>query len=124
MMLPRVGIAIGDPAGVGPEIALKAALDERVKRICRPVLFGDPKAIAAHAAACGISADVATVALDHFRDERLEIGKVRAAHGRAAVDAARAAIEAAMAGEVAAVVAAPQTELAIKQAGIEFDGYP
>jgi len=123
-VLPRVGIAIGDPAGVGPEIALKAALDERVTRICRPVLFGDPRAIAAHARAAGIAREVETVALDHFRDEPLAIGQVRAAHGRAAVDAARAAIEAAMRGEVAAVVAAPQTELAIRQAGIEFDGYP
>ncbi len=123
-VLPRVGIAIGDPAGVGPEIALKAALDERVTRICRPVLFGDPRAIAAHAAAAGIARQVETVALDHFRDEPLAIGEVRAAHGRAAVDAARAAIEAALAGDVAAVVAAPQTELAIRQAGIEFDGYP
>jgi len=123
-VLPRVAIAIGDPAGVGPEIALKAALDERVTRICRPVLFGDPKAIAAHAHASGITAQVETVALDHFRETPLEIGRVRAQHGRAAVDAARAAIAAAMAGEVAAVVAAPQTELAIKAAGIEFDGYP
>jgi 4-hydroxy-L-threonine phosphate dehydrogenase PdxA len=64
------------------------------------------------------------IALDQFRDERLELGTVRAAHGRAAVEAARAAIEAALAGYVEAVVAAPQTELAIKQAGIEFDGYP
>jgi 4-hydroxythreonine-4-phosphate dehydrogenase len=123
-MLPKVAIAIGDPAGVGPEVALKAALDERVTRVCRPVLFGDPRAIAAHAAAAGITAPVETVALDHFRDAPLEIGEVRAAHGRAAVDAARAAIAAAMAGEVAAVVAAPQTELAIKQAKIDFDGYP
>jgi 4-hydroxythreonine-4-phosphate dehydrogenase len=123
-VLPRVAIAIGDPAGVGPEIALKAALDERVTRICRPVLFGDPRAIAAHGSASGISAAVETVALDHFGETLLEIGQVRAAHGRAAVEAARAAIAAAMAGEVAAVVAAPQTELAIRAAGIEFDGYP
>jgi 4-hydroxy-L-threonine phosphate dehydrogenase PdxA len=123
-VLPRVGIAIGDPAGVGPEIALKAALDERVTRICRPVLFGDPRAIAVHAASSGITTGVETVALDHFGVAPLAIGEVRAAHGRAAVDAARAAIEAALAGDVAAVVAAPQTELAIRQAGIEFDGYP
>jgi 4-hydroxythreonine-4-phosphate dehydrogenase len=88
------------------------------------VLFGDPRAIAAHAASSGITAGVETVALDHFRDEPLEIGQVRAAHGRAAVDAARAAIASAMSGDVAAVVAAPQTELAIREAGIEFDGYP
>jgi 4-hydroxythreonine-4-phosphate dehydrogenase len=139
-LLPKVGIAIGDPAGVGPEIALKAALDPRVTRIARPVLFGDPRAVQAHAAACGIAAPVRTfarpeavewragavalVALDHFTTDRLELGAVRAAHGRAAVDTARAAIAAALAGQLDAVVAAPQTELAIHQAGIEFDGYP
>jgi 4-hydroxy-L-threonine phosphate dehydrogenase PdxA len=137
---PRVGIAIGDPAGVGPEIALKTALDPRVTGICRPVLFGDPRAVEAHATACEIKATVrgfakaqdvawddgaiALVALDHFGVERLEIGAVRAAHGRAAIDAAGAAVAAALAGQVDAVVAAPQTELAIHQAGIEFDGYP
>jgi 4-hydroxythreonine-4-phosphate dehydrogenase len=140
MSLPRVGIAIGDPAGVGPEIALKCALDPRVTRVARPVLFGDPKAVRAQAEACAIRADVQTVerasevawragavalvALDHFRDAPFEIGAVRAAHGRAAVDSARAAIDAALAGHVDAVVAAPQTEAAIHQAGIEFDGYP
>jgi 4-hydroxythreonine-4-phosphate dehydrogenase len=140
MTVPRVGIAVGDPAGVGPEIALKCALDSRVTRIARPVLFGDPRAVRAHADACGIrtgiqtfkhasevawrAGAVALVALDHFGDASLEIGAVRAVHGRAAVDAARAAIAAALAGHVEAVVAAPQTEAAIHQAGIEFDGYP
>jgi len=52
------------------------------------------------------------------------LGEIRAAHGRAALDAARTAIDAALAGHVDAVVAAPQTERAIKAAGIEFDGYP
>lgn len=138
--LPRVGIALGDPAGIGPEIALKAVLDARVRAICRPLLFGDRSALEAHAKSCGIFAPidpfdsakqarwregtVSLVALEQFRDAPLEIGKVSAAHGRAAVDSARAAIAAALAGEVDAVVAAPQSELAIKQAGIEFDGYP
>src|SRR3972149_1387337 len=130
--LPKVGVADGDPAGGGPGIALKSARDPRVTRIARRVLFGDPRAVQVHAAACGIKAAVRTfarpeevawsdgavalVALDHFRDERLEIGAVRAVHGRAAVDAARAAIAAALAGHIEAVVAAPQTELAIQQA--------
>ena len=138
--LPRVGIAIGDPAGVGPEIALKAALDPRVRRVARPVLFGDPRAVRAHAEACAIAVTVETfaradavtwrdgavplVALDHFGAEPLELGTVRAVNGRAAVDAARAAIAAALAGNIEAVVAAPQTETAIHAAGIAFDGYP
>jgi len=35
--LPRIAIATGDPAGIGPEIALKAALDSRVRAACRPL---------------------------------------------------------------------------------------
>ncbi|HXP31610.1 MAG TPA: 4-hydroxythreonine-4-phosphate dehydrogenase PdxA [Stellaceae bacterium] len=136
----KVAIAIGDPAGIGPEIALKAALDTRVRNACRPLLVGDQRVIETHAALCGIaprliayrSADkidwtrheVALLALDQFGTEAVAIGQIRAAHGRAAIEAAQAAIEAALAGHVDAVVAAPQTESAIKAAGIEFDGYP
>ena len=60
----------------------------------------------------------------HFHDDALELGKIKAVHGLAALDAAGTAIRAALDGQVEAVVAAPQTELAIKQAGVEFDGYP
>ena len=99
----------------------------REPRLCHPVLFGDPKVLETQAALCGIpwtKDAVELVALEHFASEKLEIGKVRAAHGRAAVGAAGAAVKAALKGEVAAVVAAPHTELAIREAGIEFDGYP
>jgi 4-hydroxythreonine-4-phosphate dehydrogenase len=140
MTLPIVAISIGDPAGIGPEIALKAALDPRVRAMCRPMLVGDRRVLDVQAEACGIVAEirnfasadavefvderVALVALDHFADRPVVLGKIDAANGRAAVDAARVAIEAAMAGQVDAVVAAPQTESAIHAAGIEFDGYP
>jgi len=136
----KIAIGLGDPAGIGPEIALKAALDERVTRVARPLLVGDKGAVERHARASGLAPKlvafksasevdwsrdgVLMIDLDQFRAEPLELGKVKAAHGRAAVDAARVAIEAALAGEVDAVVAAPQTERAIKEAGISFDGYP
>lgn len=41
MYKPIIGITMGDPASIGPEIALKALLDERVHRCCRPILVGD-----------------------------------------------------------------------------------
>src|SRR6266699_1094674 len=62
MGVPRIAIAIGDPAGVGPEIALKAALDPQVRRICRPLLVGDRGALKAHATACGLALNVRCVA--------------------------------------------------------------
>ena len=136
-----IAIALGDPAGIGPEIALKAAADPRARAACRPLLVGDRRALDAHAAACGIDVPVqnvsspaealsvpdGTVALWHhdlFGNETLRLGQIAAVHGRAATEAAAAAIGAAMRGEVAGVVAAPQTEQSIQLAGIAFDGYP
>src|SRR4051812_48674151 len=53
---PIIAIATGDPAGIGPEISLKAALDQTVRESCRPVLVGDPTVIERHAKACGLAA--------------------------------------------------------------------
>ncbi len=139
--LPRIAIALGDPAGIGPEIALKAALDPTVRAICRPILFGDRSVLDTQAHACALAprvqsitspSDAASVQDDaialiervQFKPGELKLGELAAAHGLAALDSARTAIEAALRGEVDAVVAAPMTETAIKMAGIEFDGYP
>ena len=54
---PIIAISVGDPAGIGPEISLKAALDASVRAVARPVLVGDPAIIERHAAACGIAPD-------------------------------------------------------------------
>ena len=43
--LPVVGITMGDPSGVGPEIIVKALRDPSVFKTCRPVVFGDPGAL-------------------------------------------------------------------------------
>lgn len=116
-MKPSVGIASGDPAGIGPEIALKAALDPEVKEMCRPVLVGDPEVFRLHG-------PLDAVEILEVPQARPELGRIRAEHGKATLAAAEAAIRAALAGRFEAVVAAPHTEAAIHAAGIEFDGYP
>ena len=97
----KIAIATGDPAGIGPEISLKASRDPRVRRICEPVLVNSR-----------VSA------------KEIRMGKVAALHGRAALEAAEIAIRGALAGEYHAVVAAPHTQASIDAAGIAFDGYP
>jgi len=140
MPLPRIAIATGDPAGVGPEIAIKAALDTRVRGLCRPLLVGDPAAVDLHCRAAGLSPTIRVVEavadadwtsnsvnLLDARDGSnvpVQIGTIDAAYGRASLASARRAIQAALKGEVEAVVAAPQTERSIAAAGITFDGYP
>jgi len=124
-MLPTVAIAIGDPSGIGPEIALKAALDPAARAICRPVLVGDRGVLEAHARSCGLTLDgVELMERKQLAPGQLKIGEVRPAHGQATLDSAKAAVRAALSGKVQAVVAAPHNETAIHQAGIEFDGYP
>jgi len=97
----KIAIATGDPAGIGPEISLKASRDPRIRRICEPVLVNSSLA-----------------------PSEVKVGKVAAAHGKAALEAARIAIRGALAGEYDAVVAAPHTQASIDAAGIAFDGYP
>src|SRR5262249_36119207 len=136
----RIAIAAGDPAGIGPEISLKAALDPAVRNACKAIVVGDAGVLKRHAAACRIAAELRLVAraadADWSGDRinvlggaqpdmgSLEFGTSSAGSGRAALAFAGAAIKLALAGEVDAVVAAPQNETSIALAGVEFDGYP
>jgi 4-hydroxythreonine-4-phosphate dehydrogenase len=137
---PIVAIATGDPAGIGPEISLKAALDPAVRAACHPILVSDPALLGRHAGPCGIALDLHVI--ERFNDadrsgQRLQVlacrqpeasamalGKVSAAAGRASIAFCGTAVRAALAGEVDAVVAAPQNETSIAMAGIPFDGHP
>jgi 4-hydroxythreonine-4-phosphate dehydrogenase len=137
---PIIAIPVGDPAGIGPEISLKAALNPDVRAIARPILVGDPDVIERHASACGIPADL--VMLDHLDGDEwpenslpllavrsnepadFPFGSASAASGRLSLAAARTAIRAALERQVDAVVAAPQNQTSIALAGIDFDGYP
>src|SRR5262249_1417165 len=146
----RIAIAAGDPAGIGPEVSLKAVLDPAVRHACKAIVVGDAGVLKRHAAACRIPAEppllpppphpapsrTAAAAADWSRNAvtvlgcaqpdpaALDFGTYSAASGRAALAFAGAAIKLALAGEVDAVVAAPQNETSIALAGIEFDGYP
>ena len=121
----RIAIPVGDPAGVGPEIAMKAALDPAVQAVCDPVLVCDKALLERHANACGLDAAKINL-LDCPQSETasLGFGVISQVAGRASIAFCAAAVKAAMKGEVDAVVAAPQNETSIAQAGIKFDGHP
>ena len=135
---PIIAIATGDPAGIGPEISLKAALDPTVRAACRPILVGDANILRRQADACGIRVDLHPVGhiedageagyqlavLDRPQRETIALGKTSAAAGRASIAFCSTAVKAALSKQVDAVVAAPQNETSIAQAGIKFDGHP
>jgi 4-hydroxythreonine-4-phosphate dehydrogenase len=98
-MLPLVAITSGDPAGIGPEIAAKAASDPRVLEVCEPLIFATE------------TSDVVTP------------GQVSADAGRAAYDAIVRAVNAARSGEVDAIATAPVNKLAFARAGLRWKGH-
>ena len=99
---PTIAITVGDPAGIGPEIAVKAARDPRVVVSCRPIIYGPHS-----------SADLAPFAA----------GRVDGAAGTAAHDAIVAAVVDALAGRVDAVATAPINKAAFAQAGLRWRGH-
>jgi len=66
--LPRIAIASGDPAGIGPEISLKAALDTQVRRICWPLVVGDPMVLETHARAARVATPLHVVTAPRAAD--------------------------------------------------------
>jgi 4-hydroxythreonine-4-phosphate dehydrogenase len=130
---------MGDPAGVGPEVAAKALARHDVETCCRPLLVGDAGVM--HKALGLVGAvptlhPVADVAAARFRPgvcdvldldnvdlAALEPGQVSAAMGRAAVMYVKAAADLALQGQVAAVATGPINKAALRAAGIPYIGH-
>jgi 4-hydroxythreonine-4-phosphate dehydrogenase len=96
---PRIAITVGDPAGIGPEIAEKAVADPRVTDVCDPVVYGPP-------AETFFAAGVPT-----------------AETGRAAYAAIVRAASDAQAGRVAALTTGPISKEALALAGLPYRGH-
>jgi 4-hydroxythreonine-4-phosphate dehydrogenase len=139
--VPIIGITMGDPAGIGPEIAAKALADPRGRADCRPLVIGDARVMEKAAAFSGVKAgvrklaspdqatfepsliDVLHVDVEGFDPDSFVHGKVSAACGRASYDYVVKAIELAMAGAIHATVTNPINKEAVSAAGIPCTGH-
>ncbi|HEX5691928.1 MAG TPA: 4-hydroxythreonine-4-phosphate dehydrogenase PdxA, partial [Roseiflexaceae bacterium] len=137
---PVLAITIGDPAGVGPEVTLKALRHDEIYARCRPLVIGDRRILERAAAwldrpARGYdmvdspangryTADAITLLdLGNANLEECPPGKISAAAGRAAVEYVFRACDLAMANEADAVVTAPLNKEAMNLAGFHFAGH-
>lgn len=134
---PTIAMPIGDPAGIGPEVVLKALLEESLYGQMDLVVVGEVEPLKRHIEACQLPVSVGenSISLPNGRqvplqvvpaleDQSWQFGKVSSVTGLACYRYAKAAIELAMSQAVTAVVAAPHTEAAVNAAGIHFRGYP
>jgi 4-hydroxy-L-threonine phosphate dehydrogenase PdxA len=119
----RIAITLGDPNGIGPEIAIKAAHafsdDDKVQ----PMLVGDTFVIEDTARRLGLPAPphVNAPVLD---PAGYKPGALDPRAGKATVAYAAFAVALAQRGSVDAVVGCPHSETAVNRAGIRFSGYP
>ena len=135
---PRIAVTMGDPAGVGPELCLRALAEDRLGRICTPVVFGDAAVLRRAGAACGLAvpervftaaAALTQAAAPAVYDLRavdaadVRPGAVDAATGAAACRYIETAVDAALAGHVDALCTAPIHKEALRAAGVPYPGH-
>jgi 4-hydroxythreonine-4-phosphate dehydrogenase len=137
---PIIAITMGDPAGIGPELCLRAIAEKDLLNESIPVIFGDADVLQRVANICNLPQPGSTVSLDAWQANphpqlptvvdcavingaEVKPGRVAEACGRAAYTYIETAIHAALRGEVSAVATAPIHKEALNLAQVPFPGH-
>ncbi|HYV24070.1 MAG TPA: 4-hydroxythreonine-4-phosphate dehydrogenase PdxA [Pyrinomonadaceae bacterium] len=135
---PRVGITMGDPSGIGPEVVLKAVAEAEVRDICQPVIIGDAQLLAHNARRLDLQCGYDIVRRDeelppqsnepiiyHLNNIQghIEPGIESGAAGKAAAQYIEAAVELCGAGSIEAIATAPINKRALFLGGYSFPGH-
>jgi 4-hydroxythreonine-4-phosphate dehydrogenase len=129
---------MGDPAGIGPEIIVKALSDPKIYDLCCPVVFGDQGALNLYAGkkrgpalreitypseAQGKPRQIDLIAVCNLEPEAVTPGRPMIQGGAAMVDCITTAVGMAKRGEIAAVVTCPISKALMHQAGHFYEGH-
>lgn len=137
--LPLIGITMGDPAGIGPEIIIKALTDSGIYEICRPVVLGDQEILssAIGRASEEVSLEVISgpsgadftpgtiyiMALSELKGRDILPGTPTVEGGKAMVEYVTRAVEMCQRGELGAMVTCPISKVLMHQAGHPYEGH-
>ncbi|MDP2861773.1 MAG: 4-hydroxythreonine-4-phosphate dehydrogenase PdxA [Desulfobacterales bacterium] len=136
---PLLGITMGDPGGIGPEICAKALSEIDIYTICRPLIIGDAAIMADAVKMCHLDLDihlceqpadgryvfgtVDVLDLKNIPLDRLRHKQVTAEQGKASFEYVVKAIELAQDKRIDAMVTAPINKAAINAAGYHYAGH-
>lgn len=138
---PIIAITMGDPAGIGPEICLKAVLAEETRQVARPIIVGDSRIlektlsllhptphvrwnnITSVSEADFQSGTVNVFDLQNIQPTSFKIGKTEPECGRASVEYILTAIQLAKGKQVDAITTAPINKEAMNRAGFAYEGH-
>src|SRR5437870_309750 len=136
--LPRIGITMGDPAGIGPEVVLKAVAEEEIRRVCIPMIIGDAQLLAHTARTLDLQCGYDIIRKEEPIPQHLtepiifhldniggfiEPGIESGAAGKAAAGYIEAAVELCAAGSIDALATAPINKRALFLGGYSFPGH-
>ncbi len=135
-----IAVTLGDVAGIGPEVVVRACCDARLPKSCRPIVVGHPEVVRRAIALVGC--DLKVVEVDSLSAGKqitenelacwnpagddaalVQPGKLNVAAGQAAFEYLIAATHAALNGEVDAVTTAPLNKAALQLAGHNYPGH-
>jgi 4-hydroxythreonine-4-phosphate dehydrogenase len=133
---PRIAVAMGDPAGISPEIAAKLLASDAVRNAAEIVVFGDRRVLEAGAKVAGLRLDIDVVTdaadvrpgggpvlidLQSLDPASIELGQATAAGGQFAIRNFLAALAYAKAGKAGAVFFTPFNKKAMRLAHPSYD---
>ncbi len=138
--LPKIALTLGDVAGIGPEVVVRACLDDRVRDVCQPVVIGHPEIVRRAIAFIGVQIAVAELSQpsDSAPLEQIAcwnppssspevvnvpLGQNDARAGRAAYEYLVAATQETLNGIFAAITTAPLSKAALHLAGYHYPGH-
>src|SRR5207253_2010018 len=136
---PIVGLTMGDPAGIGPEIVVKAMNEPELYETCRPLAIADVATLRRAVASLGLDLTLRKTedpargryvhgTLDVFQATTEDLGEivygaVQPAAGKAAAECVVAAAKLALDGKINAIATAPLNKDALNQAGYHYPGH-
>jgi len=139
MSLPIIGVTMGDPTGIGPEIIVKALSTEEPFHACRPVVFGDPEVLSMTIEMQGLPTKVEAFEkipeegyfpqkiflypLSHLNVASLHFGKPDRECGETMVKYIEEAVRWVRGGKVDGITTCPINKQAINAAGYPFSGH-
>ncbi|WHH61568.1 4-hydroxythreonine-4-phosphate dehydrogenase PdxA [Petroclostridium sp. X23] len=139
MIRPIIGIPLGDPAGIGPEIVVKSLSKTEVYQTCRPLVIGDKDVVLQALKFCGLSLNIHSIQkaeegtyelgtidlidLKNVDISNLKIGEIQALGGQAAFDYINKSVEMAMSREIDAIATTPINKESLKAANIDYIGH-
>ncbi|WP_058485009.1 4-hydroxythreonine-4-phosphate dehydrogenase PdxA [Defluviitalea phaphyphila] len=136
---PLIGIPIGDPAGIGPEIVVKSLMNKDLYDVGRPIVVGDVNVVKYACEFCNITAKINIVNtpeeglyipgtidiidLKNVDIDKLQMGQEQAMCGRAAYEYIEKCIQLALEGKIDVVATSTINKKSLKKAGVPYIGH-